>query len=363
MKVFYVNTVDRPDSAPAAIMRHIAARVEAYGGTAEVFSRRGPGVLWHFALSRAFDTEGRHSSLRTHFLIRRIKAFSPDIIHLHNLHGHFVEYGMLFRFLAGYGRPVVWTLHDCWAFTGHCAYYTMTGCDRWVSGCHRCPGLRTYPLAYSDRSADNYHRKRRAFTSLPDLHLTVPSVWMARQVESSFLSNLPLTVISNGVDTDVFTPSPKTDDGVLKMIAVAQRWTPRKGREDLNRVRALLNPDERIDFISGVVDRNEMADIYSRADILLTASRQESFGMTPIEAMACGTPAIVNNATALPELVTESTGRVIDFSDPAAAVKAIRSFRAELGSEMSNRCRSHVLQKYSAICMADRYLTLYRSLL
>lgn len=362
MKVFYVNTVHRPDSAPAAIMRHIAARVEADGGTAEVFSRRGPGVLWHFAMGRAFDTEGRHSSLRTRTLIRRIRAFSPDIIHLHNLHGHFIDYELLFRFLAVYGRPVVWTLHDCWAFTGHCAYYTMTGCDLWMTGCQRCPGLSTYPLAYSDRSADNYERKRRSFTSVPDIHLTVPSAWMSRQVERSFLSHLPLTVISNGVDTDIFTPAPKSDDGVLKMIAVAQRWTPRKGRFDLNRIRALLNPDERIDFISGVKDRNEMAGIYSRADILLTASRQESFGMTPIEAMACGTPAIVNSATALPELVTESTGRVIDFSNPAAAVKAIRDFRAELGTAMSERCRSHVLEKYSARCMADRYMALYRSL-
>ncbi len=363
MKVYYINTVERLDNAPASIVNHLSSGVKAAGGETAVFSRRGVNVLWHWAMSRLTDSEGLHSEWRTRSLLNEIRRFNPDVIHLHNIHGHYLDYRLLFDFLAAYGRPVVWTLHDCWSFTGHCAHYVEAGCDRWKAGCGRCPAPNSYPTAYTDRSLRNFRLKEKAFLSVPNMHLVTPSEWLASQVVESFLGNVPLSVISNGVDIDTFMPSGKINDGRLKMIAVAQQWTPVKGLEELHKIRRLLNSDESLEFISGVTDRREMARLYSEADILLAASRQESFGMTPIEAMACGTPAIVNNATALPELVTTDTGSIVDFGDTYNALRTIREFRGRLGSEMSSACRERAVGRYSSSKMADSYIGIYESML
>lgn len=363
VKVYYVNTVERLDNAPASIVNHLSSGIKVAGGEAKLFSRKGINILWHWAMSRLTDSEGLHSGWRTRHLVHDIQQFNPDVIHLHNIHGHYIDYPLLFRFLASYGRPVVWTLHDCWSFTGHCSHYTEAGCDRWQNGCGRCPASPSYPMSYIDRSARNFAIKKKTFLSVPRMHLVVPSVWLATQVEKSFMGDLPLSVISNGVDINTFSPKSKNNDGRLKLIAVAQQWSPVKGMEELQKIRRLLNPDESLELISGVTDREEMARIYSSADILLAASRQESFGMTPVEAMACGTPAIVNKATALPELVTPDTGCVIDFGDTYSAIRAIRDFRLRLGPELSKNCRERAVNHYDAERMTARYFDIYSSFL
>ena len=221
MKVFQINTVCGVGSTGriATDLYHVLKSEGhscciAYGrGTApkEVDSFKinsTADVYIHTFLSRLTDREGLFSKGATKRLLKKIQDYAPDIIHLHNIHGHYLNYPMLFRFLKNYGRPVVWTLHDCWAFTGHCAYFDYVGCQRWQSGCHNCPQLKSYPQSYGiDHSRENFSMKKELFTGLEQLHIVTPSQWLADLVKKSFLKEYPVTVIHNGIDTTVFKPT------------------------------------------------------------------------------------------------------------------------------------------------------------
>ena len=130
------------------------------------------GVYCDGVLTRLTDRAGFFSRKATRKLIKEIQEYNPDIIHLHNLHGYYINVEILFEFLKQYGKPVVWTLHDCWAFTGHCCYYSMVGCEKWIDGCHDCEQIHAYPKSLLiDNSKNNYRKKQKLFTSMPNLQL------------------------------------------------------------------------------------------------------------------------------------------------------------------------------------------------
>lgn len=370
MNVYMINTVSREDNAPGRIMLGIANALTANGGNAYIASRdygclKSYRILSHAFLSRINDSEGRHSLRATRVLCRDIEAKNTDLIHLHNIHGHYVNYPYLCDFIKEHDYPVVWTMHDCWPWTGHCAYYTYQGCDKWRYGCHDCVARRDYPVSYwVDRSRYNWASKRQAFSSLSRLATVAVSKWMEFQIKASFLSCHPSILIYNGVDTDVFKPTPRQnqDKGKFTIIAVASNWKRHKGLEALKRIRTLLRNDEQLVLISGVKNPHDLALLYANADLLLNPSNEEAFGMTTIEAMSCGLPVIVNHNTALPEPVAASTGYVIDFSDMGLMRQAIDAIREKGRGYFVQPCRQHVLANYSLGRMTTDYLNLYREI-
>lgn len=307
-------------------------------------------VYLHGVLTRLTDRAGFYSGQATRRLLEEIRVYDPDIIHLHNLHGYYLNIELLFEYLREWDRPVVWTLHDCWAFTGHCCHYSVARCDKWKNGCENCPQKSSYPASYVDNSKVNYRKKQELFTSLPKLHLVAVSKWLKKQVEQSYLQNLPCEVIYNGIDRQRFRPM-KSDfrrkhdlENCFLILGVASTWSVHKGLEDFIRLSDMLEADCRIVLV-GINSRQkkrlpdkiialertnsaeELAQIYSSADVFFNASREETFGLPTVEAIACHTPAIVYGATALPEVITAENGIVIKTGDVEAVKSAIEAIR------------------------------------
>ena len=283
-------------------------------------------------LSRLTDRQGFFGRRETEKLVAQLKKFKPDIVHLHNLHGSYLHLPTLFAYLKENDLPTVWTLHDCWAFTGNCPYFSAVGCEKWKTCCGSCPQKNVYPKALLDASRKNYLRKKALFTGIENLSLEVPSEWLANLVRESFLKDYPIRVVPNKVDTDVFHPT-KSDfrqrmglEGSFLVLGVANVWEPRKGLADFLALAALLPDSCRIVLVglpekqiqklpAGVLglprtpDSRTLAQIYTAADVYVCPSVEETFGMTVLEAACCGTTPIVYQGTACQE-VAEAHGGV-----------------------------------------------------
>ena len=330
-------------------------------------------------LSRLTDRAGFYSKRATRRLIEQIKEYDPDIIHLHNLHGYYINIELLFAYLRESGKPVVWTLHDCWAFTGHCCYYSMAGCDKWKLGCSQCAQRHSYPKSLvMDNSQNNYLRKRKLFTSIPNLRLVCVSNWLAEEVKQSFLREIPCYVIHNGIDTDVFQYTEGSFrkrynlEGQKIVLSVSSSWSDeRKGLKDVLHLAKLargaykvvvvgLTEEEKRQMPEDIVaitrtnSMQELAETYSAADYFFNASVEETFGLPTVEAMACGTPVIVYDATALPEVVNEKCGIVVPEHDIQAVRSIITGEYAFDRSEVS-KCA----EPFGKKIMMERYLALY----
>ncbi len=290
----------------------------------------------HGIKSRIFDKHGFSSTRATKEFIEKVKMYNPDVIHLHNIHGYYINIEVLFNYLKESKKPVVWTLHDCWAFTGHCAYFDFVGCEKWKNQCMNCIQKSSYPKSnLMDNSKWNYLKKKELFTSLDNMSVITPSKWLAEIVKKSFFYKYDIKVINNGIDLNAFKPT-KSDfrkkyklENKFIILGVANVWDKRKGldtfvklskRIDNSSIIVLVGLDEKQikalpKNIIGIKRTNsigELAEIYTEADVYVNLSVEETMGLTTVEALACGTPAIVNNATAIPEMIDESCGIIID---------------------------------------------------
>ena len=270
----------------------------------------------HAVQSRIFDNHGFGSQRATMQLLEQIRAYDPDVIWLHNLHGYYIHIGLLFGYLKTCGKEIRWTLHDCWAFTGHCAYFDYVNCQRWRSGCYDCPQKKTYPASFlMDRSSCNYEQKRELFTGIPNLTLITPSVWMRDLVKESFLKEYPVEVCCNTVDTDIFHPVQSNFRGQHNLeqkkilLGVASVWEPRKGLEDFVKLSGELDGRYQVVLV-GVTEaqakklpRNiltilrtnsptELAQIYSAADVFVNPTYEDNYPTVNLEAQACGIPVV-----------------------------------------------------------------------
>ena len=348
-------------------------------------------VLLHGAYARLTDRVGFASRHATVKLVRQLEAYKPDLIHLHNLHGYYLHLPTLFAYLKRAGVPVVWTLHDCWAFTGHCAYYRMAGCDRWQNGCGDCPNRRAYPASLLlDRSARNWRDKRRLFLSLPDLTLVAPSLWLTQELQRSFLRKRPVELIPSGVDLTAFRPC--EDEKLMRevirrfsleklvgrklLLTVASTWEPRKGWEDLIELSRRLPDDMRLVMVGvsetqrealpdeilalpRVRNATELRALYSAADLVLSLSHEETQGLTLVEALACGTQCLCYQAAALPELLTPACGEAVEEYNLTAVVEACARLCAQPKNPADCRKRA---QRYDQNARFAQYVQLYEEL-
>ena len=307
--------------------------------------------------SRILGNYGFNSAGETRRMIREMERIRPDIVHLHNIHGHDCHLEILFDYLKKRKIKVFWTFHDCWAFTGYCPHYTLAGCDKWKTGCGDCPQRKKFSW-FSDRSAELYARKRAAFSGA-DLTIITPSQWLADQVKESFLQDVPVHVIHNGIDLEIFQPTPsdfRKKYGIPEekyiLLGVAFGWGVRKGLDvfidlagklDEHYQIVLVGTDDKVDrqlpdniiSIHRTENQRELAAIYTAADLFVNPTREEVLGLVNIEALACGTPVITFRTGGSPEIADEKSGAVTANNDADAILHEIiricagRVFRRE----------------------------------
>lgn len=400
-KVVQINVV--PNMSTGRIMMQVDARAREAGYDSYCFYRLGEtsadgrhapigtplSVRWHGVMTRLFDRTALHSAGDTRRLLEKLDAIAPDLVHLHVIHGYYIHMPLLFAWLQKKKIPVVWTMHDCWAITGHCAHFDRVGCERWRTGCHHCPQKGVYPASMLlDRSARNHTEKRARILGLENLTVVTPSRWLAGVLQESFLDRYPIRVIANGVDTAAFAPASAAAVRALRekhglagkriYLAVASSWTEAKGLSDLRAMAALLREDECIVIvglapgqISGMPEgilglgrtdgMAELAAWYTAADCLINPTLEDTFPTVNLESMACGTPVAAYRTGGCPEQLEDAPGRVTEKGDAAALLDAARALAAE--EKPAAACRDHVLAHYDAEKQYPRYLELYEKLL
>lgn len=332
-------------------------------------------VYLHYAKNRFLDGEGLGSRKATGRLVEKIKQFKPDIIHLHNIHDHWLNYPELFEYLHSVDIPVVWTFHDCWAFTGHCAHFEQAGCMKWQSGCGDCP-LRFRPGL--DKSRRNFELKKEWFATLGK-RLTVvgASDWVSRYAAQSFLKDCNITTLHNGVNLKIFTPGGEKKRMIL---GVSNVWPPYKGLADFIALRELLPPDVEIHLVgltpeqikslpAGITAQgrtagvNELVDLYRKAAVFVNPTHNDTFPTVNLEALACGTPVVTYDTGGSPEAVDDKTGLVVPKGDVKALADGIMRVLDHPRQFSPGECRRRAETEFEMNRQFGRYIDLYESLL
>lgn len=309
------------------------------------------GYYLHNALARLTDGAGYYSVFATLWLIAKIKKFNPDVIQLHNIHGYYINIEILFKYLKKCNKKIVWTLHDCWAFTGHSAYCDAVKCEKWKNGCYRCPQMAKYPKSFVDRSKRNWRKKKECFTGVPNLTIVTPSHWLANLVKQSFLAGYPVKVIHNGIDISQFKPL-KNDfrefygiENKFIILGVATSWGDMKGYSDFIKLASVLDNNYKVVMVGlsenqiqklpasilGIQRTSsvkELAYIYSSADVFLNLTYCDTYPTVNIEARACGTPVITYDTGGSRESAGE-TGIFVKQGDIEAVINAIKKLRIQ----------------------------------
>ena len=337
----------------------------------------------HYAAQNFFDNEGLNSSCYTRKLLKKMDKIKPDVVHLHNIHDHWLNYRMLFTYLAEKNIPVVWTQHDQWATTGHCMY-NLCGCERWKTECHDCPLSKWYTL---DRSRRNFRLKKGLLAKIPSLTIVPVSEWLGNNIRQSHLKNRSIQVIHNGIDIKTFSPQP-TDAheryGVSKnkkiVLGVAAIWDVRKGLNDFYALAQKLPSDEyaivivgkiaektenvknacQMVFVDSTQNALELAQLYSSASVFVNPTYQDNYPTTNLEAMACGTPVITYRTGGSPESVDDKTGVIVEQGDVDGLEKAIVRLSA---LDCQESCRRKALREFDNRKCFEPYITLYNKLI
>ena len=354
-------------------------------------------TLMHVVSTRLFDCHGFQSKKATKCLLQKIDEIKPDIVHLHNLHGYYLNIPILFDYLAKANINIIWTLHDCWAFTGHCVHFTDVNCYKWKEEaqehCCNCPKKRGYPTSYFlDRSKENYTLKKKIFTSIDKLTVVPVSYWLGSVTSESFLGQYPIHVIQNGIDINMFFPRRERVKEVREkygwknkfvILGVAKGWSEDVGMSTFFKLRERLDDSYSIAMvgltekqksqlpngITGILrtqNADELAEIYTASDVFFNGSYQETFGLVTAEAMACGTPAIVYNSTACPEIVDKDRGRIIpvnDFEKLLEAITALKELSLSEQEKISVSCEEYVKTHLDKNKKYKEYIQLYNKIL
>lgn len=387
MKIVHINTFH--NKATGTIMMNIHKRllkdgIESYAiwgrgrdsqNNTEIYMDNKIGVYIHGIYTRLTDKTGFASKISTKKLLQKIDKIKPDIIHLHNIHGYYINIDMLFNYIKKNNIKVVWTLHDCWSFTGHCAYFDMVKCEKWKNECNNCPQLNTYPKSIKDNSKFNYIRKKELFNNL-NLTFVTPSQWLASLVKESFLKQYPVKVINNGIDTQIFKPRSSEFrekhnlQGKKIILGVASEWTERKGLNDFVKLSNIVTEDVKIVLVGlnkkqindmpknilGITRTNnavELAQIYSTADIFFNPTYEDNYPTTNLESLSCGTPIFTYKTGGSPECIKDGTSHLTNFEDFSLNYKKYLNEKYEINKDTD----------YSTDRMINEYLKIYYNLL
>lgn len=405
-KLLQINPVIRTNTSTGRIMQEIGELAMANGWESYVAYSGGRDgvkpcksklmpvggkldVAFHGLWTRLTDRHGLASWFATKRFIREIKELKPDVIHIHNIHGYFLNYKMLFEYLKETEIPVIWTVHDCWLYTGHCYYYSSIGCDKWMSGCGNCPQRTAFPASwFIDRSKQNLKDKSDAFNSIKDKLTIVPvSEWIRGEMSRSILQNCHYQVIHNGIDLNVFDV--QTDDKAVRekyglgdkhvILGLASIWSKEKGWDDFMEMSKMLNEDEVI-VIVGVTEEQQkrlpenivgirrtenvrqLAELYSAAVAFVNPTWQDNYPTVNLESIACGTPVVTYRTGGSIEAVTEKTGYVVEQGDVKGLLDAVREIERKGNLEYKADCRAHALANFRKEDRYADYLKLYENL-
>lgn len=399
MKVLQIN-VDATNGSNGGIARSIGDLIVSKGwksyiayGRNSIPSRTSEilrvgnnfDVFIHGVQSRLFDNHGLASKIITKKFIKRIKYINPDIIHLHNIHGYYINYKILFDFLKQIKVPVVWTLHDCWSFTGHCAHFVYINCEKWKKECYNCPLIRNYPRSlFIDNSQSNFNTKKTLFCSLDNLTIVPVSTWLSNFLPDSFLSSYPINVIHNGVDINIFKPI--NSDIRLKyniskskkiILGVCSRWTNSKGLQEFIKLSSepalavvMVGVDDSlrdklpksIIAIERTNSQEELANLYSGADVFVNPTYADTFPTVNLEALACGTPVVTYKTGGSPESISSDCGVVVQCGDYDALKAAIYSVTVDK-LLYSKKCRTRAVNFYDKDKCFEKYFDLYNKII
>ena len=406
-KLLQINPVIRINTSTGRIMQEIGELAMSKGWESYIaysYGRDGikpcdsklvpvgskADVAWHGLVTRLTDRHGLASEGATRAFIREIERIQPDIIHIHNIHGYFLNYRVLFDYLAQCNIPVMWTVHDCWLYTGHCYHYSYIGCNKWKTECVQCPQRKMFPSSWwADRSKQNFRDKKAAFTSLPKERFTIVPVsdWIKGEMQHSFLKEYDLRVIHNGIDTNVFTIYDPAEvkkkyqlEGKRIILGVASIWCEEKGWNDFMRLAERLNENERLVLV-GVDEKHQamlpknvtgirrtenirqLAELYSAAEAFVNPTWQDNYPTVNLEAIACGTPVVTFRTGGSIEAVTEHTGLVVEQGDVDGLLKAVRIIEERGKAHYQQPCRSYALKNFKKEDRYAEYLKLYDELI
>ena len=347
-------------------------------------------VFVHGLMTRLFDRHGLASSRATRALIQEIQRIHPDIIQIHNIHGYFINYKLLFRYLSRNEIPVVWTTHDCWLYTGHCYHYDAVGCQKWQECCEHCPQKTSFPASWVfDRSRKNFQDKRHAFTGCKRLTVVNISKWMQGEMQHSFLSGARFQLIPNGIDVNVFHPERDfsvTDKyGIDRkrpiVLFVTSIWSREKGLEDVVRLGEKLPSSYQMVLVGKIsarqkerlpqrvvcIDRTnnvyELAALYSAASVFVNPTYQDNFPTVNMEAQACGTPVVTYKSGGSAETLSPQTGIAVPKGDVDAMEAAILKILRDPDSFSGETCREYAVQHFDKNARWGEYLNLYETLI
>lgn len=395
-KLIQINTVC--NGSTGKIMGDIQRKANEEGfETLSIYGRRkgyedlrcikvgGFFSFWfHVFLTTVFDKQGHGSYFKTKKIIKLLKNENPDIIHLHNIHGYYLNYKLLFKYLKNeYIGKIFWTFHDCWPFTGHCPHFTEIMCDKWKSQCYKCPNKKKYPISlFLDSSNIEYKNKKKHFTSVDNLNIIVPSDWLKNLVKQSYMKNYNITTINNWINSDVYKPT--YDTSILEkynikndkkiILGVASIWDERKGLNVFQELAKKINKNynivlvgltkkqinklpQNIIGIQRTENQKELAVLYTRANLFLNPSKEETFSLVTLEAIFCGTPVIVLNTSAVKELVDKDTGIILEKFDLRDYLDAINSIKIE---NISNEKIIKLNKNYDLEDQINKILYLYK---
>lgn len=400
MRIAAINMVDF--GSTGKIMMQIAKVARENGAEVKTFSTRQQSLRYspmppapdghtyygsflannlHYICSRITGKYGFYSHLSTCKLIRQLKEFKPNLIHLHNMHSAFLNLPMLFRYIKANDIKVIWTLHDCWAFTGGCAHFDYVKCDKWKIGCHNCPLLHAYPSSKLDCTRSVWKMKKKMFEGFENLTIVTPSEWLASLAKESFLGHYPMKVIHNGIDLAIFRPQSSNFrmkyqlEGKKIVLGVASSWGNKKGLDvfielaqrlpDTYRV-VLVGTSEKTEAmlpeniiaIRRTSNQLELAQIYTAADVFVNPTREDTFPTVNIEALACGTPVVTFDVGGSPEILDETCGCIVDCDDLQGLIDEIYHIN-DTGTNPKSAC----LERSKSFDMYDRfseYLRLYK---
>lgn len=405
-KLLQINPVIRTNTSTGRIMQEIGELAMANGWESYIAYSGGRdgirpckshmmpvgskiSVALHGLWTRLTDRHGLASNLATKRFIKEIEKLQPDVIHIHNIHGYFLNYKILFDYLKRADIPVIWTIHDCWIYTGHCYYYSSIQCGRWKTGCGKCPQQRQFPTSwFVDRSRQNFRDKSIAFNSIKDELTIVPvSKWIRGEMAQSFMKDCHYQVIHNGIDLDVFDVQP--DDKAVRekyglggkkiILGLASIWSKEKGWDDFVRMSEMLNEDEVIVMV-GVSEEQQkrlpknivairrtenvrqLAELYSAATAFVNPTWQDNYPTVNLEAIACGTPVVTYRTGGSIEVITEDTGRIVEQGDVAGLLKAVREIAEKGKVQYTAKCRAYALENFRKEDRYADYLKLYESL-